>query len=58
MADKLEVEVTGQSKYEVAHKMAINILTHMEKKKLSDVTRKEYLTAVAQAINALHSVVQ
>jgi hypothetical protein len=56
MADKLEVEVTGKSKYEVAHNVAINILTILEKKKLSDVTRKEYLHTVADAIDALHGI--
>jgi hypothetical protein len=57
VADKLDVQVTGKSKYEVAHEMAINILTVMEKKKYADITRKEYLTAVSQAIDALHAVV-
>ena len=57
MADKIEVDVTGRSKYEIAHLMAINILTVIEKKKLADVSRKDYLTAVAQSIDALHAVV-
>jgi hypothetical protein len=57
VADKIEVEVTGKSKYEVAHQMAFNILTVIEKKKLSEITRKEYLTAVSQSIDALHAVV-
>ena len=57
MAEKIEVEVTGRSKYEIAHQMAFNILTIIEKKKLSDVTRKEYLTAVANSIDALNGLV-
>jgi hypothetical protein len=52
-ADKIEVEVTGKSKYEVAHQIAFNILTVIEKKKLEQVSRTDYLNAVADAIRAL-----
>jgi hypothetical protein len=50
MANKLEVQVTGQSKYEVAHLVATNILRG-EKKDPSD--RKAYLNAIVDAIDAL-----
>jgi hypothetical protein len=53
MAEKIEVDVTGRSKHEIAHLMAIQILTVLEKKKLEQVTRQEYLTAHADAVNAL-----
>jgi hypothetical protein len=52
MADT--IEVTGRSKYEVAHQIALNILGQ-EKKPLE---RKEYLNTVVQAIEALSGVRQ
>ncbi|WP_068013222.1 hypothetical protein [Rhodoplanes sp. Z2-YC6860] len=53
MADKVEVEIGGQSKYEVAHRMAHNILQkeHPQGGWLTD--RKTYFNAVADAIHAL-----
>ena len=54
MAEKIEVDMTGRSKYDIAHLMAIQILTVIEKKKLEQVTRQEYLDAHADAINALN----
>jgi hypothetical protein len=56
MADKIEVEVTGRSKYEIAHLMAMNVLRDCEKKQLSAITRKDYFNAVADAIDALAGV--
>jgi hypothetical protein len=55
MADgsKMELEVTGKSRYEVAHRMAINILTVIEKRKWQEISRQQYLDAVAQAVTAL-----
>ena len=53
MAEKLEVEVTGKSKYEIAHLMAYNIVTVIDKKKLSEISRREYLKAVADSVQAL-----
>jgi hypothetical protein len=50
MAEKLEAEFGGQSKYEVAHRMAMNALK-AEGKDLKD--RKVYFNAVAEAIRAL-----
>jgi hypothetical protein len=56
MAEKIDVQVTGKSKYEVAHLMAVQILTVIEKKKLEQVTRQEYLNAHADASDALGGV--
>jgi hypothetical protein len=56
MAEKLEAEFGGQSKYEVAHRIAINILRAEGKDDLKD--RKLYLNAVAQAIKALSGIEQ
>jgi hypothetical protein len=53
MADKLEAEFGGKSKYEVAHTIAFNIITKIEKKNLSDVTRGHYLQAISEAVKAL-----
>jgi hypothetical protein len=53
MADKLEAEFGGKSKYEVAHTLAFNIITKIEKKALSDVTRNHYLQTVSDSIHAL-----
>ena len=55
MADKVEVEVTGQSKYEVAHRIAINILT-AENGSVMKSGRKAYLTTVVEAIDALSGI--
>jgi hypothetical protein len=55
MAEKLEAEFGGQSKYEVAHRIAINILK-AEGKDLKD--RKLYLNTIAQAIVALSGAQQ
>jgi hypothetical protein len=54
MSDKVEVEVTGKSKYEVAQEMARLILTVMEQREIKSIKRSEYLLAVAQSIAALH----
>ena len=53
MADKLDVQVTGKSKYEVAHLMALNILQSENKDKKD---RKTYFNAVAEAIDALSQI--
>lgn len=53
MADKVEVAVPGKSRYEVAHQIALNIITVVEQKKLAEVSRKHYLHAVADAWDAL-----
>jgi hypothetical protein len=53
MADQLDVQVTGRSKFEIAHLMAINIL-QAEGKGLKD--RKLYFNAVAEAMEALSGI--
>jgi hypothetical protein len=53
MADKITVEMGGQSKYQVAHQIANNIITVIDKKSIGQVTRVEYLSCVAEAIKAL-----
>jgi hypothetical protein len=58
VADKIDVDVTGKSKYEVAQDMARIILITLEQKPhYQGVTRKEYLRAVAQSIDALNGLV-
>jgi hypothetical protein len=54
MSEKLEVEVTGKSKYEVAHQMAHNIIHLIDKKKYADVSRQEYLRAVSESLTVLN----
>jgi hypothetical protein len=56
VAEKIEVDMTGRSKYDIAHLMAVQILTVIEKKKLEQVTRQEYLNAHGDAIMALNGV--
>ena len=55
MAEKLNVEVTGKSKYEVAHQMATEILFSIEGKNWSNITRKDYLKAHYDALRVLES---
>ncbi|MET4319297.1 hypothetical protein [Bradyrhizobium sp. RT5a] len=52
MADA-EVQVTGKSRYEVAHELAIQILFSCEKKNWSQISKKDLLHAVADAYDAL-----
>jgi hypothetical protein len=54
MSEKIEVEVTGKSKYEVAHQMAHNIITLIDKKKISEVGRQDYLRAVSESMTVLN----
>lgn len=56
MADKIDVDVTGKSKYEVAADMARLILITIEDKNWKDISRKDYLAAVAQSIDALGGI--
>ncbi len=54
MADKIDVEVTGKSKFEVAQGMAFDILFRIEKKDgWGSTTRAEYLNAVVDSMLAL-----
>lgn len=54
MTEKVEVEMGGQSKYQIAHVIALNIIHQIQQKKLAQVTRKEYLQAVSDAIVVLN----
>ncbi len=51
MADKLDVEVTGKSKFQVAEEMARYILHSIERKQ--SITRNDYLKAVEQSLYVL-----
>ena len=53
MADRIDVDVTGKSKFEVAEEMAYHILINMEKKSWETVKREEYLQLIADCIDAL-----
>lgn len=53
MTDKLDVEVTGKSIYEVAHEMATQVLFSVESKKWGAITRQEYLRAHYDALRVL-----
>jgi hypothetical protein len=56
MAEKVEVEVLGKSTAEVAHQMAVQILVTVEGKSWEQVTRKDYLNAHADAVDALRGI--
>lgn len=57
MAENLQVEVTGKSKYEVAHHMAIQMLISIEKKKWGGgFSRQEYLRAHYDAMMVLSGI--
>ena len=53
MADKVDVEVTGKSKYEVAHEMAMQILLTVESRKWGSFNRADYLKAHYDALMVL-----
>ena len=57
MAEKIEVEVTGKSKSEVAYEMARLIYVTLEQKShYHGVTRNEYLKTIAQCVDALNGI--
>jgi hypothetical protein len=53
MAEKVNVELGGKSKYQVAQDMARLIFELEDKINFRDVTRKEYLQAVYESILVL-----
>lgn len=55
MADTVDVQVTGRSKFEIAHLIATNILV-AEHGTLKAAGRKAYLTAVYEAMDALSGI--
>jgi hypothetical protein len=54
VAEKLDVKVTGKSIHEVAHEMAVEILTTVENRRWGSFNRKEYLQAHYDALMTLH----
>jgi hypothetical protein len=60
MADSVNVEVTGKSKYEIAHLIAFNILNAEHGGVATAVKsaggRKVYLTAVYEAMEVLSGI--
>lgn len=56
MAEKINVEVTGKSQFEVAYEMARFILTNMEGRQMKTIRRQELLHLVADCIEALRGI--
>ncbi|KYK47670.1 hypothetical protein A1D31_30100 [Bradyrhizobium liaoningense] len=54
LADKVNVELGGKSKYEVARQMADTILFSIEGKRMDGITRKEFLKAVEDCMTVLN----
>lgn len=56
MAEKINVEVTGKSQFEVAYEMAKFILVNMEGRQVRNIKRQELLHLVADCIEALRGI--
>jgi hypothetical protein len=56
MAEKIDVEVTGKSQFEVAYDMARFILINMEGRRVKSVKRHEFLHLVADCTEALRGI--
>jgi len=56
MAETIDVQVTAKSQAEVAHQLVNFIFQSLEKKKWEQVSRKEYLNAHAEAVDALRGI--
>jgi hypothetical protein len=56
MPESMDVQVTGRSRYEMAHQMAIQILTAIEGRALQSVSRLEYLRAHYDCIRVLSGI--
>ncbi|MEH2501333.1 MULTISPECIES: hypothetical protein [unclassified Bradyrhizobium] len=56
MAERIDVEVTGKSQFEVAHEMARFILINMEGRQVKSIKRHEFLHLVADCIEALRGI--
>ena len=52
MAD--QVVISGKSREEIAHQMAIQILMGVEGKQLKDLSRKDYLQAHYDSLSVLN----
>jgi hypothetical protein len=56
MAERIDVEVTGKSQFEVAYEMARFILITMEGRQVKSIKRQEFLHLVADCIEALRGI--
>lgn len=56
MAEKLDVDITGKSQFEVAHEMARFILINMESRQVKKIKRHEFLHLVADCIETLRGI--
>jgi hypothetical protein len=56
MAERIDVEVTGKSQFEVAYDMARFILINMEGRRVKGLKRQELLHLVADCIEALRGI--
>lgn len=56
MAEKIDVEVTGKSLFEVAYEMARIILVNVEGRQVKNIKRQELLHLVADCIEALRGI--
>jgi hypothetical protein len=56
MAERVDVEVTGKSQFEVAYDMAKFILINMEGRQVKSIKRQEFLHLVADCIEALRGI--
>ena len=53
MPEVMDMQVTGRSRYEMAHQMAIQILTAIEGRALQSVSWPEYLRAHYDCVRVL-----
>ncbi|UWU75446.1 hypothetical protein N2603_36290 [Bradyrhizobium huanghuaihaiense] len=56
MAEKIDVQATGKSQFEVAYEMARFILTNMEGRQVKNIKRQELLHLVADCTEALRGI--
>lgn len=56
MAERINVEVTGKSQFEVAYDMARYILINMEGRQAKSIKRQELLHLVADCIESLRGI--
>ncbi|WFU42102.1 hypothetical protein QA640_06305 [Bradyrhizobium sp. CB82] len=56
MVERLDIDVTGKSQFEVAHEMARFILINMESRQVKTIKRHEFLHLVADCIETLRGI--
>jgi hypothetical protein len=56
MAERIDVEVTGKSQFEVAYDMARFILINVEGRQVKKIKREEFLHLVADCVEALRGI--